>query len=81
MPFSIGLFELLGIALVAAPTLVLFARGDDRCRWLFAGLVCATLAALMTPADIASTAVLFVAFLGIFAMGVRYRTPRIPASH
>lgn len=81
MPFSIGFLELMAIASIAAPTLVLCARGDDRCRWLFAGLACAVLASVLTPADIVSMAALFVAFLGIFMMGVRYRTQRIPNSH
>ena len=81
MPFSLGLLELLRIALIAAPTLVLYVFGDARCRWAFAALVCAVLAAVLTPADIVSAAVLFVAFLGIFMMGVRYHAQRLPASH
>jgi Sec-independent protein secretion pathway component TatC len=80
MFLSVGFPELLAIASVSVVMLVLYARGDARCRWLFAGSVCATLAAILTPADLASMAILFLAFLGIFMMGVQYRPHRVPTA-
>jgi uncharacterized membrane protein len=78
MFLPVGIPELLSIASVAVVMLVLYSRGDARCRWVFAGLVCATLAAILTPADLASMAILLLAFLGIFIMGVQYRPHRAP---
>lgn len=80
MPFSIGFLELLAIVLVAVPTLVLYARRDTRCRWLFAMFVCAILAASMTPADLLSMLLFLLAFLVIFAMGVTYCVRHAPTA-
>ena len=71
--FSIGSLELLAIILIAVPTFVMYFRRDARCRWFFAVLVCMALASITTPADVASTAVMFPAFLSTFMMGARYR--------
>ena len=73
MPFSIGISELLTTLLVALPTIALYCRRDSRYRWSFAALVCATLAMVITPADLLSMLVLFAAFLGVFIFGMRYR--------
>ena len=73
MTFSIGSLELLVLAVTAVFTLVLYLRGHAQVRWVFAGLVCITLASIMTPADVVSMAVLCVAFLATFVMGTRYR--------
>lgn len=81
MSFSIGLLELLVIACVAVPAVVLYARRDARYRWLAAGWVCAVLAALLSPADIASMGILWLGFVGTFALGVRSGGRRLtPAS-
>jgi chromate transport protein ChrA len=77
MLFSIGTLELFATLVLAAPTVVLFLRGDARYRWMFATLVCAILAMVITPADLLSMLVLFVAFLVVFAFGTRYRITQI----
>jgi len=78
MYFSIGVIELLLTLIIGVSALVLYVRRDDRYRWAFASLICAVLATAITPADPISMIVLFVAFLGVFAFGTRYRIARLP---
>ncbi len=73
MPFSLGAIELLFLAVLAIPVALLYARRHRHYRVGIAVVVCAALAALITPADIASMVLLFVALAGVFLFGSRYR--------
>ena len=73
MPFSLGGIELLALLAIAIPVALLYIRRDRRYRYGVAAFVCASVAALITPADILSMLILFAAFLGIFTFGSRYR--------
>ena len=73
MPFSLGAFELLFVIALAIPAGLLYVRRHRYYRSGIAAVVCATLAALISPADIVSMALLFVAFSGVFVFGSRFR--------
>lgn len=73
MPFSLGAIELLLLVALAIPVAILYARRHRHFRAGVAVFVCATLAALITPADIVSMVLLFAAFVGVFLFGSRYR--------
>ncbi len=73
MPFSLGPIELLLLATIAIPVALLYARGHRHYRVGVAMLVCAVLAALITPADVLSMLLLFTAFAGVFTLGLRSR--------
>ena len=73
MPFSLGAIELLLLAVMALPVALLYVRRQRHYRIGLAAMACATLAALITPADVLSMVLLFVAFAVVFAFGSRYR--------
>ncbi|TWT47946.1 Sec-independent protein translocase protein (TatC) [Rubripirellula amarantea] len=73
MPLSLGAIELLLLSLLAIPVALLYARNHRHYRAGIAVVVCAALAALITPADIVSMLLLFAAFTGVFLFGSRYR--------
>lgn len=73
MPFSLGAIELLFLAVLAIPAAILFVRRHRHYRSGIAVVVCAALAALLTPADIVSMVLFLVAFAGVFLFGSRYR--------
>ncbi len=82
MPFSLGTIELLLLAALAIPVALLYVRRHRHYRIGVAAMACATLAAVITPADIVSMMLLFMAFAGVFVFGSRYRldTPTSAAS-
>ena len=73
MPFSLGALELLLLVTIAIPVALLYARRHRHYRVGVAMLVCAGLAALITPADVLSMLLLFTAFAGVFMLGLRSR--------
>jgi len=73
MPFSLGAIELLLLAVLAIPVAILYARRHRHYRSGIAAVVCAALAALLTPADIVSMVLFLTAFAGMFLFGSRYR--------
>lgn len=73
MPFSLGAIELLVLVIMAIPASLLFVRRHRHHRLGIAAITCAALAALVSPADIVSMGLFFVAFAGMFLFGSRYR--------
>lgn len=73
MPFSLGIIELLFMAVLAIPVALLYARRHRHYRAGIVVFVCAALAALLTPADIVSMVLFLAAFGGVFLFGSRYR--------
>ena len=76
MPFSLGALELLLLSLIAISGALLYVRRHRYDRACLAALVLATLAALLTPPDVLSMVLAFVAFAGVFMFGSRYRIDR-----
>ena len=73
MPFSVGALEMLCLVAMAIPVGFLLVRRHRFQRLGIAAFVCALLAALVTPADVFSMGLLFVAFLGMFLFGAKFR--------
>jgi Sec-independent protein secretion pathway component TatC len=72
MLFSLGGFELLLSAALAVPVGLLCAFRHRYHRVGVPLIACTALAAVTTPADLASTVLLSVAFIGVFVFGSRY---------
>lgn len=72
MLFSVGAIEILAVLFIGVTTFALFARRENRYRLMVVTLACASLAAIVTPADVLSMLLLFVAFLATFAFGSKY---------
>ena len=69
----IGTVELGVIAVVAIVVLVLNRCGYLSMRWCLAVLGCATVGALLTPADAFSMLVMTLVLLGVYFAGSRHR--------
>jgi hypothetical protein len=78
--FSLGVLELLLTVAIAIPAGVFFLRGIPGTRWLVAATACFAAASVLTPADIATTLLFGVAFLGCFYCGTKQPRPRSIAS-
>ena len=81
MPFSLGAFEVFFVIALAIAAGLLYVRRNRYYRSGIVAVVCGTLAALLSPADIVSMVLLFVAFSGFFIFGSRFRLdPPVPTA-
>lgn len=76
MLFSLGGFELIVLVAISIPVALLFCFGDRRYRFGVPLLVCASFAAVVTPADLLSMLILSIAFLMTFLFGAKYSVTR-----
>lgn len=73
-PFAIGYLELTTILVIAVVSFSMYL-GRFSCRhWSSAILGCATLAAILTPADLFSMSLMTVAFIGVYRFGTWHQT-------
>jgi hypothetical protein len=78
--FSLGVLELLLTVAIAMAAAVFCLRGIPGTRWLVAATACFAAASVLTPADVATTLLFGVAFLGCFYCGTKQPRPRSIAS-
>ncbi|MCO8122215.1 hypothetical protein NHH03_10735 [Stieleria sp. TO1_6] len=70
--YSISVTEILLTSVTGALAIVLYLAGNERSRWAFVALCCALCASVLSPADLASMLVLWIAFLCFFVFGSRF---------
>ena len=81
MPNVPGVFELLAIAVVLVPAIVLLRTcGYAKARWLLAASVCLVAAAAGSPADVCSQLILFLPLFLLLVLGSRMKLFDIPVA-
>jgi Sec-independent protein secretion pathway component TatC len=80
MWFNVGINELGIVCLLALVAAVLAVLRLQAWRWATIGLVCATVAAIFSPADPVSTILLGTVFFLFFLGGNRFRVRRSTAA-
>jgi len=73
MPFSLGSVEFIALVAMAIAVGLLYMCRHRHYRVGVAATICAALAAFLTPADLLSMMVMFVAFFGVFVFGTCFR--------